>query len=188
MKTYILTFKGVAKERYDNALKNAKELNAEVFIGGTDSIKNLTDICKLALDSEQDLLLLEDDVKLCSNIQTKINEYINIYKDTIINFFYNNKSSKTERLLLRNFMWSQCVYIPLKYLKIIIDKESWFRELYPYYIRTKQHDIFIGYCLMNKGYFISVKPCLVQHLNFVSSIDPKRSINRQSNCVDISLQ
>ena len=78
MKTYILTYKGVAKERYDNALKNAKELNAEVFIGGTDSIKNLTDICKLALDSEQDLLLLEDDVKLCSNIQAKINEYINI--------------------------------------------------------------------------------------------------------------
>lgn len=182
MKTVIFTFEGASESRQENAKKLSEQLGAEIYIGGTDTIKNTTDICKKYND---DLLILEDDVSLCENFKELVKTVIDNYSDRVINFHYNcfpDKRSKIETLkglnLYKisgmNYIWNQCFYVPTKIREKIIDSEKGFRRTYPFYVRTKQQDVFIANCIRETS-FIAVYPSLVTHLDFGSSIREGKS-------------
>lgn len=180
MKTVIFTFADAPDERVQNARKLKDQLNAEIFNGGTDTVKNLADLCRAY---EDDLLVLEDDVELCGSFKTFTDTIIQRYPETVINFHFNTfpKGNLKETLSIEGkdlkiyevqgskYIWNQCFYLPSKIRKMIVDGERNFRGTYPYYIRTKQQDVFIAYCIRDLT-FMAVYPSLVNHLDFGSTI------------------
>lgn len=185
MKTVIFTYKGAPPERTQNSLrlKNLLEsLDPEIFLGGEDTIENTVEICKLF---EDDLLILEDDVKPCEEFKDLVLSVISKYKDSVINFHYNclpKRDSLLEKFnglkLYRqdgsSYIWNQCFYLPSKIRELIIKTEMEFRKVYPYYVRTKQQDVFIAYSIRDLD-FIAVYPSLVEHLDLGSSIRDSKS-------------
>lgn len=181
MKTVIFTYDKAPPGRIQNAKTLKEQLNAEVFIGGSDTVKNLVDLCKQFNDS---LLILEDDVELCNNFNELTSLVISKYNDSVINFHYNclPKSSNVETFnglkLIRtdgsNYIWNQCFFLPNSVRKLIVENEEEFRRSYPYYVRTKQQDVYIAYCIRDSE-FIAVYPSLVRHLDFGSTIRDSKS-------------
>lgn len=180
MKTVIFTFADAPDERTQNTRKLKDQLNAEIFNGGTDTVKNLADLCRAY---EDDLLVLEDDVEPCNNFKTFTDTIIQKYPETVINFHFNTfpkgnlketlgiegKDLKIYEVQGSKYIWNQCFYLPSKIRKLIADGERNFRGTYPYYIRTKQQDVFIAYCIRDLT-FMAVYPSLVNHLDFGSTI------------------
>ena len=185
MKTVIFTFDGAPEERVQNVSNLKEQLNAEIFNGGTDTVKNLTDLCKAY---EDDLLIFEDDVELCKNFSELSQAVIQKYPETVINFHFNTfpkgklkdiltvskKDLKIYEVSGSAYIWNQCFYLPNKIRKMIIESERNFRGTYPYYVRTKQQDVFIAYCIRDLG-FLAVYPSLVNHLDLSSTIRDAKS-------------
>ena len=185
MKTVIFTFDGAPEERVQNVSKLKEQLNAEIFNGGTDTVKNLTDLCKAY---EDDLLIFEDDVELCKNFSELSQAVIQKYPEAVINFHFNTfpkgklkdiltvskKDLKIYEVSGSAYIWNQCFYLPNKIRKMIIESERNFRGTYPYYVRTKQQDVFIAYCIRDLG-FLAVYPSLVNHLDLSSTIRDAKS-------------
>lgn len=181
MKTVIFTYDKAPEERTQNVSKLKEQLNAEVFIGGSDTVKNLVDLCK---QYNEDLLILEDDVELCRDFKELTSLVISKHNDSVINFHYNclPKSSNVEKFnglnLIRTdgskYIWNQCFYLPNNARKLIVENEREFRRAYPYYVRTKQQDVYIAYCIRDSE-FIAVYPSLVKHLDFGSTIRDSKS-------------
>lgn len=185
MKTVIFTFDGAPEERVQNVSKLKEQLNAEIFNGGTDTVKNLTDLCKVY---EDDLLIFEDDVELCKNFSELSQAVIQKYPEMVINFHFNTfpkgklkdiltvskKDLKIYEISGSAYIWNQCFYLPNKIRKMIIESERNFRGSYPYYVRTKQQDVFIAYCIRDLG-FLAVYPSLVNHLDLSSTIRDAKS-------------
>ena len=63
--------------------------------------------------SDTDIVLLEDDIILCENFESKIKRAISLYPDNIINFF-NKPLFYSDPYLEKEFYFNQCVYIPKK--------------------------------------------------------------------------
>ena len=85
MKIVVSTFDGAPKERRDNADKVAAMLYGTVHVGGTNTLDNFIDILESVGDD--DLLYIEDDVKLCKDFLYEVNDVIDLYND------YNNKNN-----------------------------------------------------------------------------------------------
>ena len=127
---------------------------------------------------------MEDDVELCNNFKELTTSVISKYNDIVVNFHYNclPKSTDVEKFnglkLIRtdgsNYIWNQCFYLPNAVRKLIIENEKEFRRSYPYYVRTKQQDVYIAYCIRDSE-FIAVYPSLVRHLDFGSTIRDSKS-------------
>lgn len=180
MKTVIFTYDGAPPERVQNVLKLKEQLNAEAFTGGTDTVGNLAGLCRRY---EDDLLVLEDDVELCDGFGTYADAIIRRYPETVINFHFNcfPKGELKETLNIegrifkifevqgQSYIWNQCFYLPDAIRKLIIDSEKDFRKAYPYYVKTKQQDVFIAYCIKDLT-FMAVYPSAVNHLDFSSTI------------------
>lgn len=180
MKTVIFTFTDAPDERAQNARKLKDQLNAEIFNGGTDTVKNLADLCRAY---EDDLLILEDDVELCGDFKVYADTIIQKYPETVINFHFNTfprgdiketvnieeKDFKIYEVPGSKYIWNQCFYLPGKIRKLIIDSEKDFRKAYPYYVRTKQQDVYIAHSIRDLT-FMAVYPSLVNHLDFGSTI------------------
>lgn len=180
MKTVIFTFADAPDERAQNARKLKEQLNAEIFNGGTDTVKNLADLCRAY---EDDLLVLEDDVELCNNFKVYTDTIIQKYPETVVNFHFNTfprgdiketvniegKDFKIYEVPGSKYIWNQCFYLPGKIRKLIADSESSFRKMYPYYVRTKQQDVYIAYSIRDLN-FLAVYPSLVNHMDFGSTI------------------
>lgn len=185
MKTVIFTFDGAPEERVQTVSKLKEQLNAEVFNGSTDTVKNLTDLCKAY---EDDLLIFEDDVELCENFSEFSQAVIQKYPETVINFHFNTfpkgklkdiltvskKDLKIYDVSGSAYIWNQCFYLPNKVRKMIIESERDFRGTYPYYVKTKQQDVFIAYCIRDLD-FLAVYPSLVNHLDLSSTIRDAKS-------------
>lgn len=180
MKTVIFTFADAPDERAQNARKLKDQLNAEIFNGGTDTVKNLADLCRTY---EDDLLILEDDVEPCSDFKVYTDTIIQKYPETVINFHFNTfpKGDIKETVIIEGkdfkiyevpgskYIWNQCFYLPSNVRKLIIDSEKDFRKTYPYYVRTKQQDVYVAHSIRDLT-FMAVYPSLVNHLDFGSTI------------------
>lgn len=129
----------------------------------------------------QDCLNLEDDIILCNNFLNEINNVIKKYPDKVISFFTLKKVDTTTEMSGRTFCMAQCMYLP-----------SWINNLlYTYYDKWKNTkrgienptglDLMIADLLSEKKqtYILSL-PCLVQHMEMKSRIDPRRSTKRQT--------
>lgn len=60
--------------------------------------------------SDNDSVLIEDDVILCNNFKERIEDVISRYPNNIINFF--NVDSRCKIIIDNYLMWNQCTYYP----------------------------------------------------------------------------
>lgn len=162
----ILTFDKAPLERRRNAEELGKYLDTEPYIGGTDTLSNFINICKSV--GQNDLLYLEDDVQICSEFPTRIKEAIEEYPDKVITFFYPRSviQKKPIEVNFSQYQFSQCVYIPNKYISKLIQLEPRYRN--NYYIHNDWERIF----RLLDGTYIRYFPHLVQQYNWKSTIFP----------------
>ena len=121
-------------------------------------------INQLKYISNDDSILLEDDLILCKNFKKRIEEIVAQYPDSVINFYespYNFYFTEERRGI--KYRFNQCTYYPKGVSKLIADKME---EIWPRYQNIKQYDFLQAYAMDELGMsYISYRPCLVQHLN-----------------------
>ena len=153
----------------------------EVVVDKTKNAYNgFFDACRLINDTGG--IILEDDILLCSNFKNRI-ENIITEKGTneVFNFFEKPKSYfKTSYVGGSNFLWAQCIYLPPNLPNQIVSIHDQFKQERPKKWQGQAVDCLIAYALTKlKRKYWRIRPCLVQHLDFQSSIG-NRPNNRQS--------
>lgn len=174
------------QQRIDNVAIMKKELPPlNVIMSGRDGLfERFVNIFKTDADG---VVLLEDDVQLCKNFQTRCEELIGSRQNEVISMFESACSRNELHSEYRaggRYLWNQCNYFPKFVCDELIKPENVasFREWYKtkYSVWTYPSDTYVGYVLnkMKLKYWMQV-PFLVQHLDFKSTLGP-RSTNRQS--------
>lgn len=187
MKIIIFTFKDAPKERQKNVKSLKTKLNKAIqdsgidievctFVGGNKTSENLISLCSLYKD--EDILMLEDDIELSEHFLENIRKVIEKNPDRIINFHYNFDTKGPELYSeddLRvyeergsNYAFNQCVYLPSKILQKILDSKQLFKAYYAY-AKENRH-AYIMARIFEKDTFLVVRPSLVRHMEFKSTI------------------
>ena len=140
-----------------------------------------------ALESvgEDSALLFEDDVHLANNFKEKAFAEISKREDTVIQFFSMRKDDIEIGSRLdygSKFMMNQCTYYPKGYCKLIRKfYNDWHLKEEETKSKASGYDLLIADFLKSrKEYYYIVCPSLVDHAEFKSVINPRRSSKRQS--------
>lgn len=186
MKIVIFTFKGAPEERQKNVeslkaiLDSGIGTDTEVctFVGSNKTSENLISLCSLYKD--EDILMLEDDIELSEHFLENVRKVIEKNPDKIINFHYNFKTKGPELYSedsLRiyeergsNYAFNQCVYLPSKILQKILDSKQLFKAYYAYAKENRHAYIMARIFEKDNGTFLVVRPSLVRHMEFKSTI------------------
>jgi len=187
MKIVIFTFKDAPKERQKNVKSLKTKLNKAIqdsgidlevctFVGSNKTSENLISLCSLY--KNEDILMLEDDIELSEHFLENIRKVIEKNPDRIINFHYNFDTKGPELYSednLRvfeergsNYAFNQCVYLPSKILQKILDSKQLFKAYYAY-AKENRH-AYIMARIFEKDTFLVVRPSLVRHMEFESTI------------------
>lgn len=187
MKIVIFTFKDAPKERQKNVKSLKTKLNKAIqdsgidievctFVGGNKTSENLISLCSLYKD--EDILMLEDDIELSEHFLENIRKVIEKNPDRIINFHYNFDTQGQELYSDGNlkifeergssYAFNQCVYLPSKILQKILDSKQLFKAYYAY-AKENRH-AYIMARIFEKDTFLVVRPSLVRHMEFKSTI------------------
>lgn len=187
MKIVIFTFKDAPKERQKNVKSLKTKLNKAIqdsgadievctFVGSNKTSENLISLCSLYKD--EDILMLEDDIELSRNFLENIRKVIEKNPDRIINFHYNFDTKGPELYSDGNlkifeergssYAFNQCVYLPSKILQKILDSKQLFKT-YHAYAKENRH-AYIMARIFEKDTFLVVRPSLVRHMEFKSTI------------------
>ena len=187
MKIVIFTFKGAPEERQKNVESLKSKLNKAIldsgidlevctFVGSNKTSENLISLCSLY--KEEDILMLEDDIELSEHFLENIRKVVEKNPDKIINFHYNFDTRGPELYSedgLRvyeergsNYAFNQCVYLPSKILQKILDSKQLFKAYYAY-AKENRH-AYIMARIFEKDTFLVVRPSLVRHMEFKSTI------------------
>lgn len=187
MKIVIFTFKDAPKERQKNVKSLKTKLNKAIhdsgtdievctFVGSNKTSENLISLCSLYKD--EDILMLEDDIELSRNFLENIRKVIEKNPDRIINFHYNFDTQGQELYSDGNlkifeergssYAFNQCVYLPSKILQKILDSKQLFKAYYAY-AKENRH-AYIMARIFEKDTFLVVRPSLVRHMEFKSTI------------------
>lgn len=123
---------------------------------------------QLRLISDDDAVLLEDDVILCKDFQNKIEDVISNHKHQIINFYQcPTMYHKPMVYPAKMFMWNQCIYYPKGIGSILADEMERLLSIKKY----KQYDMLEADALYNLHInFYVHKPLLVKHIGRESLI------------------
>jgi GR25 family glycosyltransferase involved in LPS biosynthesis len=178
----VLTVDNAPQERLDNANDIASIIEGEVYIANhlKCSVRGFTDVCKKAIELDENVLVLEDDVELCTDFLSKVEKAIGKYPNELINFYNMTDSKVTKKLSGIRFLWNQCLYIHVDICKLIVEISEPFLKQYP--VHRMNQDVLIKHCLNIEGLsYVQHYPSLVQHKAWVSTIDSDRSINRQTS-------
>ena len=127
-------------------------------------------IKQLELISEENSVLLEDDLILCKNFKQKIEEIINQFPDKIINFFTFPKMYFQTRES-KKFLWNQCTYYPKNISKQIALVMKKIKKQKDEIGESLQYDVLESLALEELGMtHIQYRPCIIQHLDGKSLI------------------
>lgn len=153
------------------------QIDYELFVDEThDKVRCYLELLRYVKDMDEDILILEDDVILCKNFKTRLENVVNTYPNDIINFFWAVRKRPKEIFVERftsGFCYTQCVYYPKGSINKFFDKLVNVKN-YPY-------DSNINQALMGaKMSFISYRPTLVQHIDDDSLIQKGSYIKRVS--------
>lgn len=187
MKIVIFTFKDAPKERQKNVKSLKTKLNKAIqdsgidievctFVGSNKTSENLISLCSLYKD--EDILMLEDDIELSEHFLENIRKVVEKNPDRIINFHYNfdtrgpelysDGNLKVFEERGSNYAFNQCVYLPSKILQKILDSKQLFKAYYAY-AKENRH-AYIMARIFEKDTFLVVRPSLVRHMEFKSTI------------------
>lgn len=132
-------------------------------------------IKQLEIISEENSVLLEDDLILCKNFKQRIEEIINQFPDKIINFFtsplayFRTQESK-------KFLWNQCTYYPKDISKQIALVMKKIKKQKDEIGESLQYDVLEDLALEELGMtHIQYRPCIIQHLDGKSLVGNKDS-------------
>lgn len=153
------------------------QIDYELFVDEThDKQRCYLELLRYVKDMDEDILILEDDVILCKNFKTRLENVVNTYPNHIINFFWNVRYRPKDVYVSREkfaFCYTQCVYYPKGSINKFFDNIR--------VIPNKGYDGLIGMALVRSGmYFINYRPTLVQHIDGPSLIQRGNSIKRVS--------
>lgn len=173
MNIVIMSYNNAPEERIINReiIKEALGGNAHIYIGTSDTCNNFIDI--LTKYDNDDLLLLEDDIRVCNNFISLVSDAIDEYEDEVINFHYNiHNSGYTSEISINKYQFNQCVFFPKRIVKKMRNYCKEFYKIYPYYVRKKIYEMEIRYALskLHVESFIAYEPELVKCLGFESMI------------------
>ena len=189
MKIVIFTFKGAPEERQKNVESLKSKLNKAIldsetdievctFVGSNKTCENLISLCSLYKD--EDILMLEDDIELSEHFLENVRKVIEKNPDKIINFHYNFKTKGPELYSEddlkvyeekgSNYAFNQCVYLPSKILQKILDSKQLFKAYYAYAKENRHAYIMARIFEKDNGTFLVVRPSLVRHKEFKSTI------------------
>ena len=122
-------------------------------------------IDQLELISEDDALLLEDDIILCHNFLQEVNKAVSQFPNLVINFFNSPLDYYTSHIATNHFCWNQCTYYPKELSKIIATEMRRQRGTYTQYDTLEKH------AMTYKGIaYVNYRPMLVQHIDYSSLI------------------
>lgn len=129
---------------------------------------------QLSIISDYDAVLLEDDLILCKDFKSRIEEVISEYYSNVINFFTLPNNYFTTHITDTPFKFNQCTYYPKGISKLIGEAMK---------NKVKYHNC--GYDLIESWVlgelnisYVVYRPCLVQHIDFKSLIS--KSCERHS--------
>lgn len=173
MNIVIMSYGNAPEERVNNreAIKEALGGNAHIYIGTSDTCNNFIDI--LTKYGNDDLLLIEDDVRVCNNFISLVSDAIDEYEDEVINFHYNiHDSASTSEIPINKYQGNPCVFFPKRIVKKMKNYCEEFYKIYPYFVRKKIYEMEIKYALskLHIESFIAYEPELVKCLGFESTI------------------
>lgn len=123
-------------------------------------------IKQLELISNENSVLLEDDLELCKNFKEEIEKIIIEHPNDIINFYtMPNKYFKSKYSNV--FVYNQCTYYPKGIGKIVANEMTKVRQKY----KESAYDTLENKALRNLNILVyNYRPCLVQHLDHFSLI------------------
>lgn len=180
MNIVIHTFDEAPQERKDNVqvLKTALSGNAHIYVGGTSACTNWVNI--LETYKNDSLLLLEDDVRLCNDFLTKVEDTITAYPGLVLNFHFNENQGKTSKIPSKRYAWNQCVYFPKEVVANLIEPSKDFIKHYSYFVKKNDYAIQIRHALLksNNKEFMTIEPKLVKSLGFSSTIGDYKVVTR----------
>lgn len=135
------------------------------------------DLLDIARKSNDDVLILEDDLILCKDFISRITPIINQYKDNIINFFWEPlRNVKNITIEKKGFCYTQCVYYPKSFI------EKFYRDLQN---PTFSYAENIAQALeKNDLQFVNVRPHYVQHIGDDSLIWKGLCVRKSKMFVD----
>lgn len=109
--------------------------------------------------SDNDVVLMEDDIILCRDFKARIEQIINEHPNEIINFF--SKPFEYYQSGYRNFSYNQCTYYPKEILKDIVNQ---FKVKWKHIHFSITPETYIIKYLRGKQIY-TYRPCLVQHID-----------------------
>lgn len=187
-----IEYKVLCTENNEQRIKNVEIMkkslpNLSVKMSGREHLfENFINTFNIENDSTG-LVLLEDDIILCKNFQSRCENLISSRPNEVISMFEGPCSKKELHSEYRNgriFMCNLCNYFP-KFVCNELAKENnvlEFKEWYKKHFKTWTYpsDIYIAYILnkMKLKYWMQV-PFLVQHFDFKSTLG-NRSTKRQT--------
>ena len=124
---------------------------------------------------------MEDDVILCPDFVSKVEEIVKDHEDEVIQFFSMRKDDLTigtRYIKGARFLMGQCFYLPKGMsMDLRFYKDGW--------KRIQEHptglDLMVAdYLKDTKKDYLNIVPNLVDHMVCKSIIDPRRSSKRQS--------
>ena len=137
----------------------------------------------IKMSQDDDCLNMEDDIILCDNFLEEVNKVIEKYPNRLITFFTLKNVDETKEMDGRTFCMNQCVYMPKWFNQMLLSySDIWLNTK-----RGKENPTGYDYMMadmmskLKEKYIIAI-PCLVQHMEMKSRINPKRSSKRQTKC------
>lgn len=188
MKVVIFTFSEAPQERKDNVellksqLEKMKSFEVEVFSGGTSTPENLRTLCELY--QGQDILIIEDDVKLSDTFEEDVTGFIQGYKngdvkasDKIINFFLKihlkrhttYKGYNVNEVPGIRWGFNPCFYLPAYAVDLILNSLERVCETYPIHVKANDHASLMARCFKRETFLVPELDA-VTHLGFRSTI------------------
>lgn len=158
MKIYVLT-NGIRELH-----PSYKQIDYILYIDKTNNPhKCYIDLLDIARKSNDDVLILEDDLILCKDFKTKIEPILKQYNNYIINFFWEPlRNIQHTTIEKKGFCYTQCVYYPKEFInKFYNDLQE---PCFSYARNIKQA------LEKNNLYFVNVRPHYVQHIGDKSLI------------------
>jgi len=125
-------------------------------------------IKQLRLISDDNAVLMEDDIILCKDFKEKIEKVISEHPNDVINFF-QDPFNWFESHYTQSFRWNQCTYYPKGLGKRIADEME---KIYNNAINSHLQYDSIERMALNRLdlIFYVYRPCLVQHIDYSSLI------------------
>ena len=167
----IMTFSDAPLERISNAQELTYATQGNPFIGG----KNLCLNLKNLFDQYQGnpLIMLEDDIEVCTDFSTKVEDVINQKPDSVINFFFPIATNYKglHKAIGKSYCFNQCVYFPSWFLDAYLDNyDKLIKDCSNDYKRNNSARI-LGYLLgaYNRDFY-AYFPYLVKAKEFRSTL------------------